>query len=339
MAMFPRRPSETTTPGGNRAKARNNEMSIFKSVSQPADSIHNVILGMVSKAGNSAVTIAPGIAKRLLEECNFNGQRKIRPNRVMLHRRRIRTGAWNPDVSVITLAKTPDGKLHNVNGQHRLAAIEAEMIASATRIIVIEVKDIGEVRRLYASFDEPGSSRTDAEMLDGIGAASSLGMKRDTARFMFRALSLLRNDLEPMGPADQSLDARDRDGRLADMAEWRDETLIYEAIVATADKATQRSLWTQGVMASALYTLRHQPKMAREFWGGLAANDGLRRNDPRACLLADFRNRSTNTGSIRQRVQRVSVAWNAYAEGRDLRIIKCVDGAVIRFAGTPKGGR
>ena len=42
---------------------------------------------------------------------------------------------------------------------------------------------------------------------------------------------------------------------------------------------------------------------------------------------------------VLQRVQRVSVAWNAYAEGRDLRIIKCVDGAVIRFAGTPKGGR
>lgn len=314
-------------------------MSIFKSVSQPTDSIHSVMLGMVSRAGNAAVPIAPGIAKRILDECNFTGQRKIRPTRVQLHRRRIRSGAWNPDLSIITLARTPDGKLHNVNGQHRLAAIDAERTVAKSRIVIIDVANMPEVRRLYACFDEPGSSRTDGEMLDGVGAAASLGMKRDTARFLFRALSLLRNDLEPMGPADQSLDARDREGRLSDMADWRDETLTYEAIAATADKATQRSLWTQGVMASALYTLRHQPKLAREFWGGLAANDGLRRNDPRACLLADFRNRNTNTGSIRQRVQRVSVAWNAYAEGRDLRIIKCVDGAVIRFAGTPKGGR
>lgn len=312
-------------------------MSIFKSVAQ--DSIHNVMLGMVSKAGSSAVTIAPGIARRMLDECNFVGQRKIRPNRVLLHRRRIRNGTWNPDVSIITLARTPDGKLHNVNGQHRFAAIDAERIATRSRVVIVDVKNMAEVRRLYACFDEPGSSRSDGEMLDGVGAAASLGIKRDTARFMFRALSLLRNDLEPMGPADHSLDARDRDGRLSDMADWRDETALYEAIVATADKATQRNLWTQGVMASALYTLRHQPKLAREFWGGLAANDGLRRSDPRACLLADFRNRSTNTGSIRQRVQRVAVAWNAYFQGRDLRIIKCVDGAVIRFDGTPKGGR
>ena len=46
-------------------------MSIFKSVAQ--DSIHNVMLGMVSKAGSSAVTIAPGIARRMLDECNFVG--------------------------------------------------------------------------------------------------------------------------------------------------------------------------------------------------------------------------------------------------------------------------
>ena len=91
-----------------------------------------------------------------------------------------------------------------------------------------------------------------------------------------------------------------------------------------------------GVMAVALYTLRHQPARAHEFWHGVAGNDGLRKGDPRAALIADLLfNRTLNVGSHRQKVQQPALAWNAFCEGRDLKIIKCIDGAALTLWGTP----
>lgn len=301
------------------------------------DSIHRIIEGLIAKGVDGMVTVAPGIARRILDECNFEGQRRIQPARQRRHERRILTGLWRPQVSTLSFARTPDGKLHLVNGQHRTAAIASTNTATKTKAEIIDTADMADVRRLYAMFDEPGSSRSDGEMLDGIGAADSLGLTRKVTQALFRAVSLLRNDLEPMGPADLSVDARERDSRLQEMPEWADVAKTFSTFVYGADSDIASKLLTQGVMASALFTLRHQPRLAKDFWGGLAANDGLRRNDPRARLLADFRNRDTNNGNIRQRVQRVAVAWNAYYDKRDLTIIKCHEGGKIVFKGTPKG--
>lgn len=301
------------------------------------DSIHRIIEGLIARAADGAITVAPGIAERILAECNFEGQRKRQAARQRRHERRITTGLWRPEVSTLTFARTPDGKLHLVNGQHRTAAIATTGCATVTKAEIIAAADMADVRRLYAMYDEPGSSRSDSEMLDGIGAAKNMGLSRKMVQALFRAVTLLRNDLEPIGPRDEASDSRERDARLLEMPEWAGVAKTYGEIIALADSATQRSLLTQGVMASALYTLTHSPKLAREFWEGLADNDGLRKNDPRARLLSDFHNRATNTGNIRQRVQRVAVAWNAYYAKRDLKIIKCVEGGAIVFKGTPKG--
>ncbi|MGS1076670.1 hypothetical protein [Pseudoxanthomonas beigongshangi] len=311
-------------------------MSLFKTNTQP-DSIHGILEGMVAKAGTRPTVVAPGIARRALQECNFQGQRKIQRNRQMRHERCIREGRWHPEVSTISFARTPDGALHLVNGQHRMAAIAGVGSATPTKIEIIAAKDIDEVRRLYVMYDEPGSSRSDNEALIGINAPENLGLSNRVTAALFRAVALLLNDLEPMGPRDESLEARERDVRLSEMPDWAEAAKTYAGFVARADSDIAGKMLTQGVMASALYTIRYQPKLAKEFWGGLAENDGLRRNDPRSRLLADFRNRDTTNGNIRQRVQRVAVAWNAFFVGKDLKIIKCIEGGRIVFKGTPKG--
>lgn len=304
-----------------------------------SDTVHTVVTGMASRSMGKPVTIAPGIARRILDECNFTGQRKIQRLRQSRHERRIRTGKWWPEVSVITFARTPDGKLHLVNGQHRLSAIDGVQIAAGSTIHIIDVSSMEDVRRLYTTFDDPTTGRGDVEVIGALEMADKLGLTNKITAALFKAMTLLLNDLEPMGPADKSVNARERDVRLEAMSEWGELAKVYSAYVYGADKDVALKLLTQGVMASALYTLRHQPVVAADFWGGLAANDGLRRNDPRARLLNDFRNRDTSSGNIRQRVQRVSVAWNAFFENRDLSIIKCIEGRRIVFAGTPKGAK
>ena len=71
------------------------------------------------------------------------------------------------------------------------------------------------------------------------------------------------------------------------------------------------------------------------------AHDKLAKNDPRLRLHSDFQTRFQSSGHIRQKVQAPSIAWNAWNEGRQLKQLKCYEGAAITIWGTPlhKGGR
>lgn len=302
-----------------------------------ADCTANLITKLAERSNGKPIAWPQGIAKRALEECAYVGQRRVRADRLARINRRIRTDSWYPGMSTISFARTPDGKLHLVNGQHRTIFAANAPSPLQTKVEIIDARDMADVGRLYAMFDEPSSSRSNMEMLDGAQVAKALGLPRKLTSALYQAVVLLLNDMEPIGPADRTQEARDRDVRIQEMAEWGDVARVYADIIRLADSTTQRSLLTQGVMGSALFTLRHSPKLAREFWEGLCDNDGLRKTDPRARLLTDFRVRATNQGSIRQRVQRVAVAWNAFIEGRSLSLIKCHDGAPIVFKGTPKG--
>lgn len=300
------------------------------------DGIHHVIRSIAARADDDGtVSIAPGLSAQILEETNWQGQRPIRTQRMMERLRWITSGSWDPACSIISFAETPDGKLYLVNGQHRLTAIHASARNVRTKVEFIKACDMNHVRRIYASFDMPDGGRTDSELLDAVGVASALGLPRKIVTALFKALPIIRNDMDPVPNRNNLSQSRSRSGRLNDLPEWAAESRIYAGIVDHADAWLQKKLLRQQCMAVALYTLRHAPGLAKEFWCGVADNDGLRKTDPRARLIADFTSRSLSDGSLRQGVQRATLAWNAFVEGRELRIIKCIDGAPIRIAKTP----
>lgn len=313
-----------------------NQLS-FRTVGEvKPDGIAGVIKSMLSRSSDGVVTIAPGIAKRIIEETNFSGQRRVNLARVGERVHDIENGRWKERVTPITFAQTPDGKLYLVNGQHRCHAIAKSGRAVPALVVIDRAADLAAVRSLYALFDTPESRRSDTDMLDGVGIAAGLGVKRKTAAAVFKALSILRNDMEI--PANSAgADATSRNGRLEDIMDWADEARVFERIVAQADTFLQRKLYSASAAAFALYVLRHRRADAVDFLTGLAENDGLRKSDPRARLIADFQNRPVNVNSSRQGLQRFAVAWNAWVEKRDLTIIKCNDGAAIVIKGTPKG--
>lgn len=303
----------------------------------PADNVGSLIHGMLARSTDGVVPIAPGIAKRILQEAHFDGQRKVQASRVAERIHDIRAGNWNPRVTPITFAETPDGGFFNVNGRHRCHGIVEANTRVENLVVIVPVPDMPSVRRLYALFDTPESRRSDMDMLDGIAAAEVLGLSRKTVTAAFRALSILRNDLEPVAGGDIYNVAKSRNERREDLPEWADEARRFEAIFAESDAWIKSKAYGATAMAFCLYVLRHSRKDADNFLRGIADNDGLRKNDPRARLLADFQNRNVTTGNARQGVQRWAVAWNAHIEGRDLNIIKCIEGAPIVIKGTPKG--
>lgn len=290
---------------------------------------------MVATAAGEPIAIEPVFARRLLVECNFDGQRQIRPGRLQAHERRITSGTWNESVSTIHFARTPDGRLHLVNGQHRLTAISNVGVTVGSLIVLVEEPDMPSVRRLYALFDDPASSRNDGEILDGAGIVQELGLSRTMTVAAFRAVVVLRNGLEPLPTAGESI-ARDREGRIGDLAQWRDELLAAQEIIAQSRGGLSRHLRTSSCLAAMTYTLRYQPTIASEFWGGLARNDRLSKNDPRSRLITDLLDKNLKTGTIRYGMQRIAVAWNAFVDGRDLVVIRTYKDGPIVFKGTPK---
>lgn len=297
-----------------------------------SETIHSI----VSKSKNGVINIPPGIAQRILDEANFAGQRKVKEYRVQERLEDITHQRWRPQVAPISFAQLPDGKLCLVNGQHRLHAIARSGTNVPNLVTIIPADNDADVRRLYALFDTPESRRSDTEMLQGAGVHEALGLKTRTTAALFKAMTLLRSDLEPTSNS-MGVDAKSRNGRLEDINDWATEARLFESLIEGCDSFLSRKMSTQSAMASFLYLLRHGGKLAVEFVSGIAENDGLKKGDPRARLIADFSNRSLRAGSIRQGVQQVSVAWNAFYDGRDLSIIKCHDGAPIIFKGTPKG--
>jgi hypothetical protein len=111
--------------------------------------------------------------------------------------------------------------------------------------------------------------------------------------------------------------------------------VAYWELLQGADVKMRKRLLGGGVTAVALVTLRHQEALARNFWGPIADNDGLRRGDPRATLHADLlgSSRTGDHGALAT-IFACTAAWNAYFQRRNLTSIRPSKHGV-RLMGTP----
>lgn len=299
-----------------------------------------ILRSVVSRSPSGVVNLAPGTAKRILEDLNFPGQRRVDAVRSFRHKVRITEGVWS-EAYPIHFASLPDGRLWLVDGQHRLTVISGLEAAIKVTIRIVEMLSEQAARNFYAGFDDKGSVRTNVQILDAVGIADKLNLSNRMARAVYEAAPIIMNKLEPLTGSSH---VRSNPGlfvhehRLATVAEWAEQAKQYEQIIEGAGLLYEK-LRKTGAVAVALYTLRYQPAKAKTFWGGVAANDGLRKGDPRHTLVQDLLLRDIGSGSVRQKVQQSSLAWNAFCEGRDLKIIKCVTNAPIILWGTPINGK
>ncbi|WP_242221600.1 hypothetical protein [Shinella zoogloeoides] len=86
--------------------------------------------------------------------------------------------------------------------------------------------------------------------------------------------------------------------------------------------------------AVALATLKGRPHEAKEFWSGVAKNDGLKKGDPRHTFVMDMLTRTLNKGDMHQTIAVPATAWNAWLANKSLTQIHVVDTDYVRIAGT-----
>lgn len=304
-------------------------------------SMEYILRSVHAKSVNGVVKMSPGTADRILKELNFPGQRTIDSRRVYGHSHAIVKGDWMESYP-IHFAALPDGRIWLVDGQHRLTSIANAPAPVSITVRIVDMESEKEARSFYAGFDGKGSVRTNVQILDAVGIAEALGLSQRMTRAVYEAAPLLMNGLEPLYGSENMKKNPSmylQSNRLALVTEWAKQAKEYEVMTKSAGKVMYEKLRKTGPVSVALYTLRHQPARAKEFWSGVANNDGLRRGDPRHTLIQDFGTRDIGTGSVRQRVQQSVLAWNAFCEGRDIKIIKCLTGAPIVVWGTPLNGK
>lgn len=229
------------------------------------------------------------------------------------------------------------GRLVLVNGYHRMnAQVEAAKNVEWT-IVIHECKAEADVRRLYHKFDTNVRKRTDENIIQGSDFAAAHGLSKAMARALYGAVPIISTGLSN-GRVDAAktglFDRRITDNRLALAAEYAPAAALYERMIDPSVGVVRRKLHLSTVAAVALVTISASAEVGADFWGGLALNDGLRRGDPRATLLQTMIDRDFGRGLAQSPILACTLAWNAYWERRDLKIIKLMTGRTLRLLGT-----
>lgn len=286
----------------------------------------------------SAVTLTAEQAGGILRRCRYDRQtRDLKPAgraHVEVLADIMRRRQWRP-LDQIAFARL-DEKLILVNGHHRMAAQEKSGQEIDWLVVIHECEDSSEVARLYYTFDTNQRGRSNETILSALNAAEILGISKTTAEALYRAAPLLIANFDFSRSAQDHVSNRVVDRRMEVMKSYAAEAAAWEAATRNAPQAVRRKLRNQGAFAVALLAFRHRPVEAERFFVGLAENDGLRKGDPRHTYLsALLTNNSSGTGAFTAR--QAAVAWNAWAQGRSLLIIKIVESNTFRIVGTPVG--
>ena len=283
------------------------------------------------------IGIEPELAARILSETNYDGQRRIDHSQVDTYAEMMRRGLWlqGGQIAFGRLAEV----LHLVNGQHRLSAVVAAGEVQEFQVLITECREVDDLRNLYWRFDAVMKPRTLQQILNASGMAGSNHLSKTMTTAVYRAIAFITNDMRsPVTGSGHKTPVENRiiDARLAACEPWWEPARKYESMIAGAQHGLRAKLHAASIVAIALVTIKHQPKLAAEFWEGIARNDGLRKGDPRHTLI-NWLLTTHDKGSGEGYIAACAAAWNAFYGKRVLTYLRPTTPAKIN--GTPFDGK
>lgn len=274
---------------------------------------------------------------RVLQVCQYDHQRVVSDRHVSVLADLMSRGKWQPK-SQIDFAVL-DGNLILVNGYHRAYAQVRSGKAIEWCVVFHPVRSATELRELYFAFDTNLRMRGTHDILRANEFADTHGIGKVMAEALYRAVPYIASKFQ-MNPANRDyLVERQVDRRLALAGEYAKAAGRYETCLEGLGGARKKKLMSGAVVAVAAITLRYQTARAWEFWVGVATNDGLKKGDPRQALVNDMMSRAGSAGASSIAYAPSMIAWNAFFNERELRLIKVMDSFVPAIDGTPFNGR
>ena len=295
----------------------------------------------VPEIRTGAAMIGPDEARTWLSEYYYPGQRHLTEGRVNLYRSEMGQGLWR--VSELRFAELPDGRRFLMNGYTRLHALLQYGGAQPFTLTVVDVKDMREAADEYATLDAHRIRQT-KDLLKGHDLDEVVGFPITDQDKVCRTAGVVASGF---GRSSSLRLARTIQFRLPYLLEWAAYArILFEAVKPHqwGDPVALR-IYNVPILSVALVTCRFQPLKAQEFWGSIAADDGLRRHQPNR-MMRDFL-ATLSTSSVREypaMERRVAACWNAHMEQRPMAFVKVQAGrdgewAPINLLGTPYNGR
>lgn len=273
---------------------------------------------------------------RILQVCQYEHQRAVNDRHVAVLADLMARGQWQPK-SQIDFAVL-NGNFILVNGYHRAYAQVRSGKAVEWSVAFHNVKTEADLRSLYFAFDTNVRIRGTHDILRANEFADTHGMGRVMSEALYRAVPFIASSFETNPQKKNYIVANQVDRRLELASEYAKAAARYEACIDGIPGQRKKKMLGGAIVAVAVITLRFQSIRAWEFWSGVASNDGLKRGDPRQALVNDMMVRNGASGRS-QAFAPAMIAWNAYFNERELRLIKVMDSFAPIIDGTPFNGR
>lgn len=287
------------------------------------------------------MTFTPEMSQRTLAECAFEGQRPIKDGHVATLRMAMMKGNFTAGTQ-LHFGRL-NGRLYLVNGHHRLHAHSSTGAPLEFQVLITDCANEREVAQLYWRHDTVSATRGLGDVVRAAGSGEQHGVTESDARRTLAAVKVIvARFARAMQHSQEVKNLREPDEILAAAAPWWPHAKTYFTIIDGAARDIRVCLNRQHVVAAGLITLKYQPEKAAAFWAGVAADDGLRRGDPRKTALQHLLKTKPGQGGNGLSwigVAGLSKCWNAWFRGESYTHPKPALVDEIVLEGTPVGRR
>ncbi len=269
------------------------------------------------------VTITPELAHRIIQTGRFDRQRPVRVKHVDALAMQMRRREWTPGTQ-IHFARTPDGNIHLVNGQHRMHAVIKADAAIEFQLLVTDIRTDADLIKLYRRHDRLVAPRTVTDALAAEGINKQHDLRVEVANACFQAALLIETGFRSVVQHADPYLKRSDEARLRLCEPWWPIAALFQDAIEKAPTkmpAVKKRLTASGVMAVGLLTLRDQEERADIFWRGIAEDDGLVASDPRKTYLR-FLITDTSARAAAMAAKAASLAWNAFYRNEPLSLLR-----------------
>lgn len=276
--------------------------------------------------------VMPAFARKILNDCYYERQRRIYTHHVRLLAGEMLRGSFGQGSQLAFCSL--NGRLILVNGYHRMKAVIEANVGQEFQILIQDVESQDDVDREYHHYDVSARARSVQEVLNSVSFSKKSGLTKMMAKTLYEVALLLENNFNRINYQLQP-QIRSVDYRIELANKWIPHAVAFEKAIKLAPVDIRAKLMNIGPASVGLATFAYQPVLAEKFWSGLAARDGLRRDDPRMTLFDDLLRRKMSQDSRNQGEKSCALAWNAFVENRRLKLIKVYPDSKMKILGTP----
>lgn len=307
----------------------------------PSESLHmkDTINGPAAQpeyVKEGSYNLNPAQAARILRDCSYERNRSVSSaaHHVATLAELMRRGRWLPK-DQISFVRLPCGKLTLINGHHRMAAQAQSGVNIEWSVVIHECENEADIERIYTRYDTNLRRRSDNNILNGAGFMENHGIRADVATGLFRAAPIIFAGLSMGRTAKEQSQAafarRIVEDRLEIAERYVRQARVYQDLLAPGTYATRRRLLAGGVMSVAMVTLTANEATARDFWGAIAEDDGLRRGDPRGTFLTWLRESNGKSKPVAASMYAAAKSWNYFAQGKRLQMMKIMSTPIVLY--------